>query len=81
MVLGILMKGVNNIHFRDPIAFFFEFLPQLVFMLASFGYMVFCIIFKWFQDYSEDPDKAPSIISLFINFVSIEGPPLYKREV
>ena len=66
MVLGIFMKGVNSFHFRKPLDFIFEFIPQLVFMLVTFGYMCVAIILKWTQDWG-DGSKAPSIISLFIN--------------
>ena len=31
--------------------------------------MVFCIFIKWTNDYTNNEDKAPSIISLYINFV------------
>lgn len=48
MILGILLKGSNNLYFKDYAGFFFEFIPQLVFMISTFGYMVFCIIYKWF---------------------------------
>ena len=47
MILGILMK-IQNAHFENKIEdLFFEGIPQLFFMLCTFGYMVFCIIFKW----------------------------------
>ena len=40
-------------------------LPELLFMLSFFGYMVFCIIYKWFM-YWPDPTNAPSIINILI---------------
>ena len=79
MILGILLKGANNLYFSNAIDFIFDFLPQLVFMLVTFGYMVVCIIIKWFSDYSSDPSKAPSIIALFINLVSTVDYPLYAN--
>ena len=77
MTLGILLKGANAIHFGDLLLFFFEFLPQLVFFMLTFGYMVFCIVIKWLTDYSADTSKAPSIISLFINLPLQVDQPLY----
>ena len=68
MTLGILIKGSNNIFARNYIEFFFEFIPQLLFLLATFGYMCFLIFLKWLQDYSKDVSKAPSILSIMINF-------------
>ena len=66
MTLGILMKGVNDWHFRKPLQFLFEFLPQLIFLLVTFGYMCVAIVVKWLQNWG-DGTSAPSIISIFIN--------------
>ena len=66
MCLGISMKGLNAINFRKPLDFIFEFIPQLVFMLVTFGYMCAAIVIKWLQNWG-DGSGAPSIISIFIN--------------
>jgi V-type H+-transporting ATPase subunit a len=66
MCTGIVLKGVNSLHFGRYSDFLFEFLPQLIFMLCTFGYMCFAIVAKWLIDWG-DGSKAPSIISLFIN--------------
>lgn len=66
MLLGIFMKGLNSLHFKNYIDFFFEFLPQLVFMLVTFGYMSLAIVMKWLINWG-DGSNAPSIISIFIN--------------
>jgi V-type H+-transporting ATPase subunit a len=67
MTLGVLLKGINSLFDFNLSKLFFIVLPELAFLLCSFGYMVYCIIFKWLSHYP-DPSKAPSIISLFINF-------------
>ena len=88
MILGLFLKGLNAIHFKDYIDFFFEFIPQLIFMCLLFGYMCLMIYIKWGTDWSDDPSKAPSIISqlllMFLN-VGSTGPdnfktPLFHRE-
>ena len=88
MILGLLLKGLNGIYFKDYFDFLFEFIPQLIFMCLLFGYMILMIYIKWGTDWSSDPSKAPSIISqllmLFLNMGST-GPennktPLYHRE-
>lgn len=77
MVAGIFMKGVNNLHFGQWVDFVFEFLPQLLFMVCTFGYMCFAIVAKWLIDWG-DGSNAPSIISLFINIgVSEPGQNFY----
>jgi V-type H+-transporting ATPase subunit a len=68
MVLGIFMKGANSIRFRKWLDFFFEFLPQIVFMTAMFVYMDFLIVFKWCKAWTEETIPfAPSIITTMIN--------------
>ena len=47
MLFGILMKGVNSIYFKNKIDFFCEFIPQLLFLLCTFGFMDFLIVYKW----------------------------------
>lgn len=51
MLIGIINKGLNSIYFKDFASFFFEFLPQLFFMLCTFGYMVILIIVKWLTNF------------------------------
>ncbi|XP_004520971.1 V-type proton ATPase 116 kDa subunit a [Ceratitis capitata] len=75
MVFGIFMSFINFVHFRKYSHIFLEFVPQLIFLLLLFGYLVFMMFFKWVK-YSgratEDalkPGCAPSILILFINMM------------
>jgi V-type H+-transporting ATPase subunit a len=63
MTLGVLMKGLNALHHRSAIDFIFEFIPQLVFLLALFGFMDLMIILKWLNNYEGKEHEAPSVIS------------------
>jgi len=73
MSFGILLKGVNAIHFKSAVDFIFEFIPQFLFFVGIFGFMVLLIIMKWITNYSEWIDapsasqfvKVPQIISTF----------------
>lgn len=80
MVGGILIKGSNDLYFHNKTQFLTEFIPQLLFMLSTFGYMVFCIVMKWFTDFSADTSKAPAIIAIFMGLVSKVDNPLYGAE-
>ena len=80
MILGLTMNLVNCLTFRKFIDFLFVTLPKIVFMISIFGYMCFCIIYKWMQNYQNDPERAPSIISLFINFIEPQKNYLIKSE-
>ena len=80
MTLGICLKGLNNLHAAAYVDFFFEFIPQLVFLLALFGFMDLMIILKWLTDYTGRESQAPSIITQMINNAlkggEINGAPL-----
>ncbi|CAD8075273.1 unnamed protein product [Paramecium primaurelia] len=67
MLFGILMKGVNTLYFKNYLDFFCEFIPQLLFMICTFGWMDFIIIVKWLNTYENNTD--PSIIETMINQV------------
>ncbi|XP_037960816.1 V-type proton ATPase 116 kDa subunit a1-like [Teleopsis dalmanni] len=75
MVFGICMSLINFSYFKQPMNMLLQFLPQVLFLLLLFGYMVFMMFFKWAK-YSGDatdvalgPGCAPSILILFINMV------------
>ena len=88
MSLGIIMKGLNSLHFKDLLGFFFEFIPQIVLLLALFGWMDVLIISKWMQsknidmNYPENsleynkthmsPGIITTMIDIFLNMGSNE---------
>ena len=68
MTFGVFLKASNALYYRKYMDFFFEFIPQVIFMVLLFGYMDFLIIFKWNKNYGEFyPADAPSIITTMIN--------------
>jgi vacuolar-type H+-ATPase subunit I/STV1 len=66
MSFGIILKASNTLYFKKKLDFYFEFIPQIIFMVLIFGYMDFMIIFKWLKLWANTQD-APSIITLMIN--------------
>lgn len=68
MTFGIILKGFNALHFENSVDFYFEFIPQMLLMLCSFGYMDFLIILKWLTPF-EDTNLAPSVITTMIDMV------------
>lgn len=67
MTLGVFVKASNALYFHKKLDFFFEFIPQLIFMVALFGYMDFLIVYKWLQPWALYDANAPSIITTMIN--------------
>lgn len=89
MILGIILKGMNDLYFKNYINIIFEFIPQIIFMVFLFGYMIAMIFIKWGTDWSNDTSKAPSIISqllmIFLNLGSVgpeenKTPLIYKDD-
>ena len=85
MLLGIFLRGLNNIYFKDKLGFFFEFIPYMIFFLLLFVYMIILIYIKWLTDYSLDTSKAPSIITILMNlalkFGSVDDKPVWGSEL
>lgn len=76
MTVGIVLRGINNLYFGKKVDFAFEFLPQLIILLAMFGYMDGLIITKWLTDFTGREGKAPSIIQTMIAmFISMGAIP------
>ncbi|KAH8271042.1 hypothetical protein KR018_001642 [Drosophila ironensis] len=74
MIFGVSMSVVNFIYYKKYASIFLEFLPQALFLLLLFGYMVFMMFYKWvvYNDTVEGPLSpacAPSILILFINMI------------
>lgn len=68
MIMGNLIKGANAIYFRKPLDFLFEFVPQIVFMLGIFGYMIIMVFIKWSKDWGYNWDNtAPNLITVLMN--------------
>ena len=82
MMLGIFIRGVNNMNAKNNIAFIFEFIPQFLFMGVMFGYLIIMIYYKWNTDYDNNTHNAPSLLSIMINMAiklgEIDGEPLFE---
>ena len=75
MSLGIVLKGSNAIQNRNLIDFLFEFTPQIIVLLALFGYMDFMIIVKWLTNWEGRENQAPSVITTMIDMCLNMGQP------
>jgi len=73
MEAGIVMSLFNHLHFKRKIDVIFEFIPQVLFMTCTFGYLVILIFFKWLS--SSIKPSSPYLINvfidMFINFGSV----------
>jgi V-type H+-transporting ATPase subunit a len=51
MLLGLAIRFINNIKEKKFVDMIFLTIPQTIFMLTTFFYMDYLIIFKWFHKY------------------------------
>nr|XP_014281847.1 V-type proton ATPase 116 kDa subunit a-like isoform X2 [Halyomorpha halys] len=84
MIFGVFLSIPNHLHRGDRIYILLEFLPQLVFLLALFFYLVMLMFLKFFL-YSGEYDQtnplrgihcAPQILIMFINMMLMKSPTL-----
>eukprot|EP00339_Tiarina_fusa_P009068 CAMPEP_0117024578 /NCGR_PEP_ID=MMETSP0472-20121206/18235_1 /TAXON_ID=693140 ORGANISM="Tiarina fusus, Strain LIS" /NCGR_SAMPLE_ID=MMETSP0472 /ASSEMBLY_ACC=CAM_ASM_000603 /LENGTH=823 /DNA_ID=CAMNT_0004731041 /DNA_START=18 /DNA_END=2489 /DNA_ORIENTATION=+ len=74
MTVGIIISLFNQIHFREWLSVFYEFFPQMVFLLGLFGFMDALIVMKWlidwtlpqYQSHGVDGFLAPRLLNLLI---------------
>uniref|UniRef100_A0A8C2ITZ5 V-type proton ATPase subunit a n=1 Tax=Cyprinus carpio TaxID=7962 RepID=A0A8C2ITZ5_CYPCA len=86
VIIGVIhMTFGVCLSFFNYISMFLVLIPELVFMLCLFGYLVFMVVFKWIAFGPQDSDRAPSILIHFIDmFVFAENPdnpPLYPGQM
>ncbi|KAM6944727.1 V-type proton ATPase 116 kDa subunit a isoform 2-T2 [Lycodopsis pacificus] len=83
MSFGVILSTYNHLHFRKKHNLYLVFLPELLFLLCLFGYLVFMIIYKWLVFTAKDSRHAPSILIHFINMFLMQGDavqPLYPGQ-
>lgn len=54
-------------HFRRPLNIICEFIPQVIFLMSLFGYLVIMIFFKWIKYNVHKANCAPSLLISLIN--------------
>ncbi|TRY81906.1 hypothetical protein DNTS_013376 [Danionella cerebrum] len=84
MTFGVLLGVFNHLHFRRTFNVYLIFIPELLFLLCLFGYLVFMVVYKWLVFTVRDSRTAPSILIHFINMFLMQGDsgrPLFPGQV
>eukprot|EP01063_Lacrimia_lanifica_P010827 TRINITY_DN1758_c0_g1_i1.p1 TRINITY_DN1758_c0_g1~~TRINITY_DN1758_c0_g1_i1.p1 ORF type:complete len:854 (+),score=386.93 TRINITY_DN1758_c0_g1_i1:52-2613(+) len=66
MTLGLIIQFFNNKYFKDWKHIYFGFIPEVIFLSCTFGYMSFLIILKWLSPF-EDACRV-SLLETMVNF-------------
>lgn len=78
MIFGVVMSLFNSIYFRDTTSIVTGFIPQIIFLVFIFFYLVVLMFMKWVKYSAADerirfrPGCAPSILITFINMMMFQ---------
>jgi V-type H+-transporting ATPase subunit a len=72
MGLGLFLMALNHKYNGNRLGILAKFLPQMLFLSCTFGYMDILVIVKWFNTYKNAPSIINSMISMFLGFGSVE---------
>ncbi|ESO04672.1 hypothetical protein HELRODRAFT_187007 [Helobdella robusta] len=78
MLFGVLLSLMNHLHFKRYLNIICLFVPQVIFLCFTFGYLIVLIIHKWCFYDARSSNSAPSLLIGFINmflFVYPTDPP------
>ncbi|XP_048404489.2 V-type proton ATPase 116 kDa subunit a 4-like [Stegostoma tigrinum] len=67
MIFGVVLSIFNHIYFKNKVNIILQFVPEMIFILSLFGYLIFMVIFKWCFYHVKNSQIAPSILIHFIN--------------
>jgi len=77
MMLGLFLQFANHIYFAketgDYKRIFFGFIPEVVFLGCTFGYMCFIIIYKWTHAPPVGTHRAANLLETMTNFFLSPG--------
>nr|XP_056706932.1 V-type proton ATPase 116 kDa subunit a 3 isoform X2 [Euleptes europaea] len=84
MSFGVVLGIFNHIHFRQWYKLLLVFLPEIIFLLVLFGYLVVLIFYKWLVFDASKSQSAPSIlihfIGMFLFSENEENKPLFHYQ-
>lgn len=85
MSIGLFFALANMIHFGHFLDIFLEFIPEVLILWSTFGYMCFLIIYKWCVNWFDPiyvgkfdpPQILPMMTDFFLSPWKMSQPPMF----
>ncbi|OHT03376.1 vacuolar ATPase transmembrane subunit [Tritrichomonas foetus] len=71
MIFGMFLQLINHIHRRSLYEILVKWLPEMLYLVPFFGYMVVLIIMKWCTHFQGNDDFAPSEQLNGVNLIQV----------
>lgn len=78
MLFGVTLSLLNHCFFDNGLNIVSEFVPQVIFLVAIFGYLIVEIFVKWLSYSAVTSQCAPSLLIGLINMFMFKTDPLAK---